>query len=69
MHFGTFQLTAEGIDDPLHALTQALDARAIPRSRFSIPGSGESVFVGHHGIARVGDRAATDTTHGIHSQE
>ena len=50
MHFGTFQLTWEGIDDPLHALKQALDARAIPQSHFSTLGFGESVLVGHGGI-------------------
>ena len=49
MHFGTFQLAWEGIDDPLHALQQALDARGIPRSRFSTLGFGESELVGHNG--------------------
>ena len=51
MHFGTFQLTWEGIDDPLHALKETLDARAIPQSHFSTLGFGESVFVGQRGIA------------------
>jgi hypothetical protein len=46
MHFGTFQLTTEGIDDPLHALERARDVRAIPLSRFSTLGFGESVRVG-----------------------
>jgi hypothetical protein len=46
MHFGTFQLTREGIGDPLHALEQARDVRAIPLSRFSTLGFGESVRVG-----------------------
>ncbi len=46
MHFGTFQLTAEGIDEPLRALDAALDAREIPRSTFRAPDFGESMFVG-----------------------
>jgi L-ascorbate metabolism protein UlaG (beta-lactamase superfamily) len=34
MHFGTFQLTPEGIDEPLRALGEARRARDIPPSRF-----------------------------------
>src|SRR6266478_4004417 len=34
MHFGTFQLTTEGIDEPLHALEEACRARGIPLTRF-----------------------------------
>jgi len=34
MHFGTFRLTAEGIDEPLHALEAACRARNVPPSRF-----------------------------------
>jgi L-ascorbate metabolism protein UlaG (beta-lactamase superfamily) len=45
MHFGTFQLTWEGIDQPLHALKEALRARGIPQSQFSTLGFGESIFV------------------------
>jgi L-ascorbate metabolism protein UlaG (beta-lactamase superfamily) len=33
-HFGTFQLTAEGIDEPIRDLASALDANGVPRSRF-----------------------------------
>jgi L-ascorbate metabolism protein UlaG (beta-lactamase superfamily) len=33
MHFGTFQLTPEGIDEPLRALGEARRARDIPPSR------------------------------------
>jgi L-ascorbate metabolism protein UlaG (beta-lactamase superfamily) len=46
MHFGTFQLTTEGIDEPLRALDAALDARGIPRSTFRALDFGESMFVG-----------------------
>ena len=46
MHFGTFQLTAEGIDEPLRALEEACRARDIPRSRFRTLGFGESVRLG-----------------------
>jgi L-ascorbate metabolism protein UlaG (beta-lactamase superfamily) len=42
MHFGTFRLTAEGIDDPLHALDEACRARGVPRSRFRTLDFGES---------------------------
>src|SRR5439155_809958 len=34
MHFGTFQLTTEGIDEPLRALEEACRARDIPPTRF-----------------------------------
>jgi hypothetical protein len=43
MHFGTFQLTAEGIDEPLRALDAARRARGVPPSRFRAVGFGESV--------------------------
>jgi L-ascorbate metabolism protein UlaG (beta-lactamase superfamily) len=43
MHFGTFQLTTEGIDEPLLALDEACRAKNIPRSRFKTLGFGESV--------------------------
>jgi L-ascorbate metabolism protein UlaG (beta-lactamase superfamily) len=43
MHFGTFQLTTEGIDDPLHALDEACRARNVSRSRFRTLGFGESL--------------------------
>jgi L-ascorbate metabolism protein UlaG (beta-lactamase superfamily) len=46
MHFGTFQLTAEGIDAPLHALDEALHASAIAPSRFRTLGFGESHRLG-----------------------
>ena len=42
MHFGTFQLTTEGIDDPLHALDAACRDRGVPRSRFRTLDFGES---------------------------
>ena len=43
MHFGTFQLTTEGIDEPLRALDEACRAKGILRSRFHPIGFGESV--------------------------
>jgi L-ascorbate metabolism protein UlaG (beta-lactamase superfamily) len=42
MHFGTFQLTAEGIDDPLRALEDAREARGVPVSQFRALKFGES---------------------------
>ena len=45
MHFGTFQMTAEGIDDPVHALNQAREARGVGDARFRTIGFGESVLL------------------------
>ena len=45
MHFGTFQLTPEGIDEPVRELERALEAASVPRSRFRVLGTGESVFL------------------------
>jgi len=42
-HFGTFQLTTEGIDEPLRALEEARRVRNIPQSRFRTLGFGESM--------------------------
>jgi L-ascorbate metabolism protein UlaG (beta-lactamase superfamily) len=46
MHFGTFQMTAEGIDEPLRALDEARQAKDIPSSRFRTLGFGESHRLG-----------------------
>jgi L-ascorbate metabolism protein UlaG (beta-lactamase superfamily) len=46
MHFGTFQMTTEGIDEPLRALEDARRARNVPQSRFRTLGFGESVWLG-----------------------
>lgn len=45
MHFGTFQLTTEGIDEPLRALDEARHARGVPASAFRAAGFGESCRV------------------------
>lgn len=45
MHFGTFQLTTEGIDEPLHALDAALDAQGVPRGAFRALEFGESMVL------------------------
>ena len=42
MHFGTFQLTTEGIDEPASALDEACRTRNVARSRFRILEVGES---------------------------
>jgi L-ascorbate metabolism protein UlaG (beta-lactamase superfamily) len=49
MHFGTFQLTSEGIDEPLRALDEACRARNIPLSRFRTLPFGESLRLGSNG--------------------
>jgi L-ascorbate metabolism protein UlaG (beta-lactamase superfamily) len=41
-HFGTFQLTLEGIDDPVIALDEALRTRGVPSAQFRAPDFGES---------------------------
>src|SRR5262245_37240430 len=43
MHFGTCQLPAGSIDDPLRALEESLRANDIPPSRFRTLGFGESM--------------------------
>jgi len=45
MHFGTFQLTPEGIDAPVVALGEALRERGVPLEQFRAPEFGESVWV------------------------
>jgi L-ascorbate metabolism protein UlaG (beta-lactamase superfamily) len=35
MHFGTFQMTVEGIDEPVRALEEARRAKAVPASAFA----------------------------------
>jgi L-ascorbate metabolism protein UlaG (beta-lactamase superfamily) len=42
MHFGTFQLTTEGIDDPLRALEEARRARDVASASFRTLDFGES---------------------------
>ena len=54
MHFGTFQLTTEGIDDPLRALDAARRARGVTESAFRTLEFGGSVrFAGQAGHERT----------------
>jgi L-ascorbate metabolism protein UlaG (beta-lactamase superfamily) len=46
MHFGTFQLTPEGIDDPVRALVQACESRGIAPDAFRALDVGESIALG-----------------------
>ncbi|MEA2725251.1 MAG: hypothetical protein QOH59_3022 [Gemmatimonadales bacterium] len=43
MHFGTFQLTPEGIDEPVRELANSLAERRVPAERFRAMEVGESV--------------------------
>lgn len=43
MHFGTFQLTTEGMDEPVRALDEARRARGLATSAFQTLGFGESL--------------------------
>lgn len=44
IHFGTFQLTNESIDQPLHDLTVALDAAGLPKESFIYLKEGRTAF-------------------------
>ncbi|HWN18166.1 MAG TPA: MBL fold metallo-hydrolase [Gemmatimonadales bacterium] len=46
MHFGTFQLTPEGIDDPVRELGKALVEHGVAADRFRAVEVGESVSLG-----------------------
>jgi len=46
MHFGTFPMTIEGIDEPQRALDDARRAKNIPPARFRTLGFGESLRIG-----------------------
>jgi len=48
MHYGTFQLTTEGIDEPVRALDDARRARGIPPARFRTLRFGESIRLVEH---------------------
>ena len=43
MHFGTFRLTDEGIDQPARDLATSLAARGVPPERFVVPRFGETL--------------------------
>jgi L-ascorbate metabolism protein UlaG (beta-lactamase superfamily) len=45
MHFGMFQLTPEGIDEPVRELEKALDTAGVAKSRFRVLATGEPVFL------------------------
>jgi L-ascorbate metabolism protein UlaG (beta-lactamase superfamily) len=47
MHFGTFQLTLEGIDDPVTALGEALREHRIRPDDFRAPAFGESIALSY----------------------
>ena len=50
MHFGTFQLTPEGIDEPVRELAKALRERGVPAEQFRTADVGESVVVRPGGL-------------------
>ncbi|MFT8244567.1 MBL fold metallo-hydrolase [Roseomonas sp. BN140053] len=45
MHFGTFKLTQEAIDEPPRALTAAREAAGLPPEAFRVPGFGETLVL------------------------
>jgi L-ascorbate metabolism protein UlaG (beta-lactamase superfamily) len=46
MHFGTFQLTPEGIEEPVRELAKALEERGVAADRFRAGEVGESLRLG-----------------------
>jgi hypothetical protein len=54
MHFGTFQLTDEAIDEPVKALQAGLAANGIDGREFIVPRFGETIEVVPHGRAAAG---------------
>ena len=63
MHFGTFRLTDEGIDEPAKKLAKILQIQRIEARQFLVPKFGETLWAGHsvpgsrvvHGPAVTGD--------------
>ena len=45
MHFGTFQLTDEAIDEPARALAEARLAAGVTEAQFAVPGFGETAMI------------------------
>jgi L-ascorbate metabolism protein UlaG (beta-lactamase superfamily) len=52
MHFGTFQMTTEGFEEPLRALAEACRTRGIGPTQFRTLGFGESVRLRSPGAQR-----------------
>ena len=61
MHFGTFQLTDESIDEPIVRLRAALAERAIPEGTFVVPEFGETILT-RRAEARPGSTYGADRT-------
>jgi L-ascorbate metabolism protein UlaG (beta-lactamase superfamily) len=59
MHFGTFQLTPEGIDEPIRELAKALRERGVPPERFRVVEVGHSIEITPRGDPNdgAGERA------------
>jgi L-ascorbate metabolism protein UlaG (beta-lactamase superfamily) len=60
-HFGCFQLTDEGFDDPANELATALARRSVPAEQFRVPEVGETLRVrsaSHHQAGRAPASAA-----------
>jgi len=45
MHFGTFQLTDESIDDPIRRLNAARSVLNVPSEEFRVPDAGETLLI------------------------
>jgi len=45
MHFGTFQLTDEAIDEPVEELGRSLQKHGVKESEFRVPAFGETILM------------------------
>ena len=61
MHFGTFRLTDEGIDEPVERLRAELLRRGIPEAEFAVPEFGETILT-RTAEARPGSTCGADRT-------
>jgi hypothetical protein len=52
MHFGAFQLTPEGMEEPVRALGNALRERGVPAERFRALEVGDSIWLDGTGGGR-----------------
>lgn len=45
MHFGTFRIADEGLEDPIRALRQALELGRVPPEQFRVPEFGQTILL------------------------
>lgn len=45
MHFGTFRVTDEGVDEPIETLAQELARQGVPAAQFIVPEFGQTIII------------------------